>query len=145
MGSATSHDESADERVCVVATQQATFERCQAGFYPSPESYERTSAQFEYMAFYRTAPVSAVTQYAAVTDRVVQSRGESGPLTAADWAATIDPFSDCETVVVFELGELQTLDNPVTNDMSGVRGAWYCPLDALRSAETLSELSRECR
>jgi hypothetical protein len=130
-----------DARVCLVATRPETFERCRAGFYPSPRSYDRTEAAFEYLACYRTAPVSAVTHFARVTDRVEQRRGEPGPMDADDWAATIDPFSDTDTVVVFGLDDLVELDEPVENDRSGVRGAWYCTLGELRSARRLSDLT----
>jgi hypothetical protein len=130
-----------DARVCLVATRPETFERCRDGFYPSPRSYDRTSAPFEYLAVYRTAPVSAVTHYARVTDRVDQDRGGPGPMDAADWAATIDPFAETDEVVVFELGDLTALADPVENDRSGVRGAWYCTLGELRGADRLSELA----
>jgi hypothetical protein len=134
-------DAPADARVCVVATQSATFERCRSGFYPAPRSYHRTRAEFEYVAFYRTAPVSAVTHYARVTDRTPQTRGERGPMDAADWEALVDPFADTDRVVVFELGALVALDSPVENDRHGLRGAWYCTLGDLRAAPTLSALS----
>ena len=134
-------DAPADGRVCVVATQPDTFRRCRDGFYPAPRSYDRTRQPFEYMAFYRTAPVSAVTHYARVTDRVEQARGAPGPMEEADWAATIDPFTDERVVVVFELGELVPLDSPVDNDRNGVRGAWYCTVADLRAADRLSELA----
>jgi hypothetical protein len=130
-----------DARVCVVAAQPDTFERCRRGFYPAPRSYRRTREPFDYLAYYRTAPVSAVTHYAAVTARVEQTRGEDGPMTEADWAATIDPFTDERVVVVFETGDLVPLDGPVENDGNGVRGAWYCTVGDLRAAETLSDLS----
>jgi len=128
-------------RVCIVATRPATFARCREGLYPAPESYDRTTRAFEYMAFYRTAPVSAVTHYARVTDRVVQERGSEGPLTPQEWAELVDPFADASAVVVFELGELVELDRPVENDMQAVRGAWYCTLAALEGATSLSELA----
>jgi len=134
-------DADGDARVCVVATQPDTFERCRRGLYPSPESYDRTDEPFDYVAFYRTAPVSALTHYAPVTARTEQSRGDPGPMNETDWAATIDPFSDAERVVVFELGDLVPLDAPVRNDRNGVRGAWYCTVDDLRAAGTLSELT----
>ncbi|WP_246985224.1 hypothetical protein [Halorientalis marina] len=134
-------DAPGDARVCVVATRPDTFERCREGVYPAPRGYDRTREAFDYVAFYRTAPVSAITHFAPVTDRVEQSRGESGPMTGADWAALVDPVSDAETVVVFELGELVPLDSPVENDRSGVRGAWYCTVADLRAAATLSELA----
>jgi len=127
--------------VCVVATQSATFERCREGFYPAPRSYPRTRREFDYMALYRTNPVSAVTHYARVTDRVAQTRGEAGPLDDADWEALIDPFSDEREVVVFQLGSLVPLDSPVANDTNGVRGAWYCTIEELRAAATLSKLA----
>ncbi len=134
-------DAPAGGRVCVVATQPDTFQRCREGLYPAPRSYDRTRRPFEFMAFYRTAPVSAVTHYARVTDRVEQERGVPGPMEAADWAATIDPFTDERVVVVFELGELVPLETPVENDRTGVRGAWYCTVADLRAADRLSELA----
>ena len=129
-----------DAQVCVVATQPETFERCRDGFYPAPRSYDRTRTQFDYMAFYRTAPVSAVTHYARVTDRTEQRRGEAGRMDGADWEALIDPFSDERTVLVFEFDDLVPLDSPVENDRNGVRGAWYCTVADLRAAGTVSEL-----
>ena len=137
---APADDAPGDARVCVVATQPDTFERCREGFYPAPRSYDRTRADFDYMAFYRTAPVSAVTHYARVVDRVEQTRGEPGPMDEGDWAALIDPFSEERVVVVFELDELVPLDSPVENDLNGVRGAWYCAVDDLRAAGALSAL-----
>ncbi|MEF8813261.1 MAG: hypothetical protein V5A55_05525 [Halovenus sp.] len=128
-------------RVCVVATRPATFERCREGLYPAPQSYDRTTKPFGYMAFYRTAPVSAVTHYARVTDRVEQERGSEGPMTAQDWVDLVEPVSDTSTVVVLELDELVELEPPVENDMQGVRGAWYCTRSALEEATTLSELA----
>ncbi|MFC7325020.1 hypothetical protein ACFQMF_10565 [Halorubrum rutilum] len=137
---APADDAPGDARVCVVATQSDTFERCREGYYPAPRSYDRTRADFDYMAFYRTAPVSAVTHYARVVDRVEQTRGEPGPMDEGDWAALIDPFSEERVVVVFEFDGLVPLDSPVENDRNGVRGAWYCAVDDLRAAGTLSAL-----
>lgn len=134
-------DAPGDARVCVVATQSETVERCRDGLYPAPRGYDRTRRAFEYLALYRTAPVSAVTHYARVTDRVEQRRGDPGPMDEADWAALIDPFSDTDRVVVFELGELVPLETPVENDRTGVRGAWYCTVADLRAATSLSGLA----
>ncbi len=129
-----------DARVCVVATRPDTFERCREGYYPSPRSYDRTRAAFDYMAFYRTAPVSAITHYARVVDRTERTRGGPGPMDEDDWAALIDPFSDERVVVVFAFDDLVPLAAPVENDGNGVRGAWYCTVDDLREAATLSGL-----
>ncbi|MGM0447476.1 MAG: hypothetical protein ACQERM_04375 [Methanobacteriota archaeon] len=130
----------ADARVCVVATRPDTFERCRAGFYPAPRSYDRTRAAFDYMAFYRTVPVSAITRYARVVDRTEQTRGGPGPMSEDDWRALIDPVSEERVVVVFEIGDLVPLERPVENDSTGVRGAWYCTVADLRAAATLSGL-----
>ena len=138
---APSDDAPADDRVCVVATRPDTFARCRDGIYPSPLSYERSRADVDRLAFYRTAPVSAVTHHAAVTGRVRQRRGEDGPLTADDWETRLDPCTDEREAVVFEFAPLVPLDRPVQNDRNGVRGAWYCSVADLRAAETLSELA----
>lgn len=135
---APTDDAPGDARVCVVATRPDTFERCREGFYPAPRSYDRTRAAFDYMAFYRTAPVSAITHYARVVARTEQTRGDPGPMDDADWTALIDPFSQERVVVVFELDGLVPLERPVENDLNGVRGAWYCTVDDLREAATLS-------
>jgi len=134
-------DAPGDARVCVVATQPDTFERCRDGFYPAPRSYDRTRTAFAYMAFYRTAPVSALTHYARVLDRTEQRRGAPGPMDEDDWTALIDPFSDERVVVVFEFDDLVPLESPVENDSNGVRGAWYCSVADLRAAATLSDLA----
>ena len=134
-------DAPGDARVCVVAAQSGTFDECRAGIYPAPRSYDRTRAEFDYMAFYRTAPTSAITHYAPVTGRVEESRRDEGHMTAERWRTLIEPFSEERTVVVFELGELVPLASPVANDGNGVRGAWYCTIEDLRAATTLSALA----
>lgn len=138
-------DAPAEASVCVVATQPDTFERCRTGFYPSPKSYPRTREQFEFIAFYRTAPISSITHYARITDRIEQTRGGPGPMDEDDWAALIDPFSDEDSVVVFTFDDLVPLADPVENDRSGVRGAWYCTIADLRAAPTLSALADRAR
>jgi len=128
-----------DARVCVVATRPATFERCRSpGYYPCPASYPRSRAPFDYLATYRTAPVSAITHYARVLERFDDDGTWMG---ADDWAALIEPFSDEPVATVFRLDDLVPLDEPVVNDRTGVRGAWYCTVGDLRAAPTLSALA----
>ncbi|MEZ3117619.1 hypothetical protein RYH80_17010 [Halobaculum sp. MBLA0147] len=140
-GDTPADDAPGEARVCTVATQTDTFERCREGFYPSPQSYDRTRESFEWMAFYRTAPTSAITHYARVTERTVEDRDEPGTMDETDWEELIDPFSEERRVTVFHLGELVPLENPVANDANGVRGAWYHTVDDLRAADTVSDLA----
>jgi len=136
-------DAPGDATVCVVATRPDTFERCRAGFYPSPASYDRSRRGFGYMALYRTAPVSAVTHYAPVVGRHAESRDEDGTMSESDWRDCIDPFVDDDEVIVLEFDDLVPLEEPVTDDpgSNGVRGAWYCEIDDLRDSATVSELA----
>jgi hypothetical protein len=128
-----------DARVCAVATRPETFERCRSRrYYPCPRSYPRSRASFDYLACYRTAPVSAITHYARVAERFEDDGTWMGE---ADWAALIEPVSDESVATVFRLGDLVALDEAVANDRNGLRGAWYCTVDDLRAASTLSELS----
>ena len=62
-------------------------------------------------------------------------------LDETDWEQLIDPFSAERQVVVFELGAVVPLAEPVDNDDTGVRGAWYCTIGDLRAAETVSALA----
>lgn len=131
-------EDPADATVCLVATVAYTFEQCRNGFYPAPIEYPRTEREFDFMAFYRTAPTSAVTHYAPVTDRFV----DDGSWMGADrYERLIGRFSDSEAAMVFELGELRALELPVENDANGVRGAWYTTLGRLKAATVLSDLS----
>jgi hypothetical protein len=138
-------DALADAEVCTVATQTETFQRCRDGFYPCPHSYPRTDREFDYMAFYRTAPTSAITHYAPVEERTLERADEAGSEGAVmddeDWTVLVEPFSEEREVVVFHLGELVALESPVGNDLTGVRGAWYHTVGDLRAAATLSELA----
>jgi hypothetical protein len=141
-GDGPDDDAPAEATVCTVATRPDTFDRCREGFYPSPRSYPRTRRSFDYMAFYRTAPTSAITHYARVTDRTVEHADAPGPvMDGTDWAELIEPFSDEREAMVFHLDDLVALASPVANDRNGVRGAWYHTIDDLRASATLSELA----
>ncbi|MFB6297080.1 MAG: hypothetical protein ABEH56_01005 [Salinirussus sp.] len=144
-GDAPDDDAPPGATVCTVATRTDTFDRCRDGFYPCPASYPRTDREFEYMAFYRTAPTSAITHYAPVVgrerERAAEADEEGSVMSEGDWTALIEPFSEERTAVVFGLGDLVPLDAPVANDRTGVRGAWYSTIGDLRAAETLSTLA----
>lgn len=127
-----------DARVCVVAVVDYTFEQCRNGFYPAPVDYPRTERAFDWLGLYRTVPTSAITHVAPVTDRFV----DDGTWMGHDrYEKLIGRFSEAEEAVVFALGDLHELADPVANDRNGVRGAWYCRLRDLVAATTLSELS----
>jgi hypothetical protein len=138
---APTDDAPGDARACVVATRPDTFDACREGVYPCPRSYPRSREPFAFMAFYRTAPTSAITHYARVRERVADERGPDSRLGEAYWRTLLDPFTDEREATVFELGELVPLSTPVANDRNGVRGAWYCTVADLRAAGTVSDLA----
>lgn len=148
-GSEDTDDNSADvpaeATVCTVATQTETFQRCRNGFYPCPRSYPRADREFGYMSFYRTAPTSAITHYAPVEQRTLERASEAGSggarMDSEDWTELIEPFSEEREVVVFHFGDLLALGEPVVNDRTGLRGAWYHTVDDLRAAASLSALA----
>jgi hypothetical protein len=127
-----------DARVCVVAVVDETFAACREGLYPAPTEYARTERAFDWLGLYRTAPTSAITHAAPVTDRFVDDGSWMGTDT---YETLIGRFSDAEAATVFELGPLHALATPVANDRTGVRGAWYCRVGDLVAATTLSELA----
>jgi hypothetical protein len=126
------------ERVMIVAVVDETFDIARHhGFYPCPTSYDRADEPAAYLALYRTAPQSAITHYAPIEERFE----DDGSWADIDWYdRLIGSRSGDETAMVFRLGDLVPLDQPVTNDINGVRGVWYTSLDALDEATELTDI-----
>jgi hypothetical protein len=129
------------DRVMIVAVVDETFDIARHhGFYPSPISYERANEPAAYLALYRTSPQSAIMHYAPIEGRFE----DDGSHADIDWFdRLIGSRSADERAMVFSLGDLLPLDRPVTNDINGVRGAWYTTLDELEAATVLTDLEPE--
>jgi len=117
------------------------------GFYPCPSSYPRAGAPAERMAFYRTAPESAITHHARIVDRTEEVVAPETDLAAAsrdtDRLARLVGERGGDRVTVFDLADLTPLSSPVVpgDDVPAVRGVWYTTVAALEAAETLGALA----
>jgi len=119
----------------VVTVQNYSFnyliEKLQYSFPGSPE--ERRI--MEYMAFYRTRPVSAITHYGKVKDIItdVEVDGKYRLLNFGDRAR------DEATTIIFEnISELKT---PVkAAEGKAIQGTYYTNLEYVKKAETIPEL-----
>lgn len=123
-----------EERTIIVGVGDHAFKvASEKGIYAFPDSYNRKIQ--DYIAFYQTSPVSAVTHYA----KIEGESDESNKLTSKDKIRMFPRLSS--DAVVWEIGELKELEKPVEADRgTGVQGAWYVPLEKIKSADKLSDL-----
>jgi hypothetical protein len=128
------------DAVVIVAAEPETFEAARNGVYACPASYDRTAP---HLAFYRVAPVSAITHHAPVEDVTERDSGAIDGDLGNAVRRMVGPRADPgERALVFDLGPLVALDEPVVNDYDrgALRGAWRRTLGDLREADGLSEL-----
>jgi len=123
-------------KVCLVAVKPKTFELCQQGYYPVPVDYPRNDKNFSYFGFYRIAPVSAVTHVAQINESKTEKPGQR--IDQSTWDSVLSE----DEAVLYNLKDLEELENPVENDLSsGLRGAWYTSLEEVKAADKLSNLT----
>lgn len=122
------------EKVIIVSVDDYTFSKVkEEDFYAFPESYGREVPS--YIAFYRKAPISAITHFGKVGE--VEKGGEIGG------GYRLIAFGDRadEEAVVVKIEDLHELESPVERDESGgIRGCKYTDIRALKEAEKTSQL-----
>lgn len=123
----------------IVAVNEYAFNLAsEKQIYACPASYSRNRG--EYIAFYRTDPYQKITHYAKIEN--ITEKESNTELSAGD---KIQMFPDMGMDArVFELGELQEMEQPVERDTySGVQGAWYRNLEDILDVEKLSKLTSD--
>jgi len=88
---------------------------------------------FDYIAFYRPNPISAITHYGKVESI------EEGDIDIKYRAICFGDRVN-EDAMIVNFSNIEELDNPVEGAGYGVQGRMYTDLDSLLSAETLQSL-----
>lgn len=121
-----------EDEVLVVPVIDFAFRRLQEdGVYAFPA--ETNKQVRDYLAFYRSKPVGAITHYGKVAN------AEVGKMDIKYQAICFGDRVDEDAVVVtFEW--IDELDEPVESTDYGIQGQMYTDLDVLLSAATLEDL-----
>ena len=125
-----------EKNVLAVPVDDYSFEKAkEEGYFAEPSSYGKRK-DLDYIAFYRTAPVSAITHYAKVKEK------KEGKDLISDFAASMMfPNRIDEEITKYSLGDLKEFEEPI-NYQSGysMQSVKYTSLKLLNKAETIADI-----
>ena len=120
----------------VVPVSGYSFKRAlEEQFYAFPKTYGRDRTK-KYLAFYQTHPIKAITHYARIRKVKIKPLED---FSARDILIMFGHRADKE-VVVFELGPLIELKNPVKSDGRSIQGVKYSSLNRLLKVEFIKDI-----
>lgn len=93
----------------------------------------------EYIAFYRVAPISAITHYGKVKEKIenAEVEGQYRVMTFGDKAQ--------ESAIKIKLEEIEKLDHPVKADGRGIQGFCYLDLEVIKDSKKISTLFKNIK
>ena len=125
--------ESEENNVLIVPLRDFAFDRLtEDHIYAYPASSDKKI--FDYIAFYRPDPVSAVTHYGEVESV------EQGDIDMTYRAICFGDRADEDGIIV-QFSHIEELENPVEGDGYGVQGRMYTNLESMLAADTLQDLN----
>lgn len=126
--------EEQDSKVIVVAASDYSFEKVQEKkIWAEPSNYNR-GGDCDYIAFYRSRPESAITHYAKIES--IEERDD----VLSEWEIGMMMPNYEGTPRVYELSNLEKLEQPVEKDPNYIQRHKYTTLKALKNAEGISEI-----
>jgi hypothetical protein len=127
-----------DKEVVVVSIEDYSWDvLLKNGMYAFPKGTRKVG---DYFAFYKKAPVSAITHYAKVLSF---KEGDKNEVGIGYWVKCFPDADPPYVIVNFE--KVKKLKNPIKKNVSGrgkghVQGRIYTTLTKLLKAKTISEL-----
>lgn len=124
--------ESEENNVLIVPLRDFAFDRLtEDHIYAYPASSDKKI--FDYIAFYRPDPISAVTHYGEVESV------EEGDIDMTYRAICFGDRAD-EDAIIVRFSDIEELENPVEGAGYGVQGRMYTTLESVLAADTLQDL-----